>query len=111
AFRQISLFEAAGELLKEGTIKGKGRAWMEEFLSAIKSWNEVATTARASEVLRRVLADTRYKTEGVGDPNSIDGASRVENVEEMEQVVAEFEQSNAEHTVSGFLEEMLLDAQ
>jgi len=111
ALRGISQFEAARAMLKDGAFKGKAKAGMAEFIAAIEGWHAKAPTANASVLLKMVLDDTRYLTDGVGDANSLDGASRKENVEELVTVVDEFEAAEKDHTLGAFLEIMALDAQ
>lgn len=107
----LSLMDATRELLKHGEISGKAKKGLEEFTQAILSWQELAKTAIPSQVLKIVLESTRYATDGIGDAQSLDGLSRLENIRELEQVIQQFEESQADVTLEDFLEVMALDAQ
>jgi DNA helicase-2/ATP-dependent DNA helicase PcrA len=109
--RNESLYDTACALQQGDQFKGKARKGMEAFLAGIARWAELARTAPASKVLEAVLQDTEYKTAGVGDADSIEGRARIDNIEEFEAVVAEYEATNTDHSLTGFLEEMSLDAQ
>ncbi|MGF1572610.1 MAG: ATP-dependent helicase [Sumerlaeia bacterium] len=107
----LSMLTATTELLKHGEIKGKAQAGLQEFTQAVLAWEELAKSALPTHVLAAVLESTRYTTEGVGDASSLDGLSRLENVEELKSVIAEFEANQADATLADFLEVMALDAQ
>jgi len=110
--RQVSQYEAARKMVDAGRVKGKARTGLAEFLDAIAKWHDLANAnADATKLLDAIVTDTRYKTDGVGDPNSIDGARRLENIEEFEAVVKEFELAQSDHSLGSFLETMALDAQ
>ncbi|MBX3729007.1 MAG: UvrD-helicase domain-containing protein [Candidatus Sumerlaeia bacterium] len=111
AGERISAFEAATRLAAEGAFKGKARQGMEDFLAAVRRWHAMAAHATVHEVLKAILEDTRYETEGVGDAKSLDGQSRLENIEEFKQAVAEFEKLEDDNRVGTFLETLALDAQ
>jgi DNA helicase-2/ATP-dependent DNA helicase PcrA len=111
AGERIPAFEAATRMAAEGAFKGKARQGMEDFLAAVRRWHAMAAHATVHEVLKAVLEDTRYETEGVGDAKSLDGQSRLENIEEFKQAVAEFEKLEDDNSVGKFLETLALDAQ
>ncbi|MDK2973472.1 MAG: ATP-dependent helicase UvrD/PcrA [Candidatus Sumerlaeota bacterium] len=107
---RLSAFEASQKMLAAGDVKGKAKKGLEEFIAMVREWHDAAGTIGVNELLKRVLADTKYKTEGLGDTSSLDGRSRLENIEEFEEAVVAFEQSQADHGVSAFLEVLALDA-
>lgn len=104
-----STYKAALTIQEEGGFKGKARKGMEEFLAAVGQWHNMAKSDGVAGILARVIEDTRYKTEGVGDPESLDGRSRLENIEELETVAQEFEMEESQHGVDAFLESLSLD--
>jgi DNA helicase-2/ATP-dependent DNA helicase PcrA len=112
AIRQnLSLHATTSVMSAAGQFKGKAKGGIAAFLEAIAGWREAARTSPASAVLAAVLRDTSYKTEGIGDPDSIDGRARIDNIEEFESVMAEYEATNTDHSLTAFLEDMALDAQ
>lgn len=108
---KASQFDAARRMLADGAIKGRAKGGLQAFVDMIASWNAISAEAHAGELLARILADTDYKQSGIGDPESLDGQARVDNIEEFVNVVAEFEQAESANTVQDFLEAMALDAQ
>ncbi|MDX1971808.1 MAG: UvrD-helicase domain-containing protein [Candidatus Sumerlaeia bacterium] len=105
-----SLFHATREMVASNHFKGKAQAGLSAFVMMLLNWYEKAKTALPSEMLKQVLEDTKYKTEGVGDAESLDAQSRLDNLEELEQVIREFELNNADATLTNFLEDMALDS-
>ncbi|MCB2156831.1 UvrD-helicase domain-containing protein [bacterium] len=110
-FRSCSQFEAARQLLAEDAFKGKARKGLEKFLADVKKWHVMAAEEPTSKILKAILEDTDYRKQGVGDPESLDGAARLENIDELETVVSEFEAEYADHSLAFFLETMALDSQ
>lgn len=108
--RNLSLFRTAQALVAGGTLKGKARTGLEAFTAMVTKWHDLAATTPVGKLLDIVLADTRYREEGVGDIQSIDGASRLENIKELESVVSEFALQTPDATVATFLESMSLES-
>ncbi|MEQ8821465.1 MAG: UvrD-helicase domain-containing protein [Sumerlaeia bacterium] len=112
AFRGVSQFTATQQLLDEGEIKGKAKKGLESFIAMVTKWFTMAKTSTVREVLTQILKDTEYKETNFGDPDNLDARVKIENVEELENVVVQFEQEvQGEHTVTDFLEAMSLDGQ
>ena len=111
AFRNFSQFQAARQLLSEDTFKGKARKGLQAFIANVDKWHHLAAGSPASKILKAVLEDTKYRTDGIGDPESLDGAARLENVDELVNVVTEFEAEFPDHSLAFFLETMALDSQ
>lgn len=107
---RISMARAAGRMADEGELKGKARTGMQEFLGALWRWNAQAAHAPAHEVLATILEDTRYRNEGIGDVNTIEADSRLENIEEFESLVRAFKPSGENNQLAEFLTSMALDA-
>jgi ATP-dependent DNA helicase UvrD/PcrA len=105
----LSLYEASRELLSEGKIRGKAKDGLSTFLDYTDAWNEKVGGAKPGQILNRILEDTDYKTLGIGDPESIDGASRLENIEEFEGLVSEFKPSVEQNKLGEFLVALALD--
>ncbi len=106
----VSMLSGTQQLLKSNTIKGKGKSNLEKFLMAVYRWNDLAMDAAPHLVLKQILEDTNYKEDGVGDPNSIEGGSRIENIEEFENLMMEFKPTQETGQLGEFLTSMALDA-
>ncbi|CAN5304834.1 UvrD-helicase domain-containing protein [soil metagenome] len=110
AVRQMSWFGVCISLLNEGAIKGTAKKGLDEFVSAIGRWNATAQNSSAGEVLDRIIADTDYKNAGVGDPHSIEGESKIENIDEFRALVGDYKASGEQQQTAEFLSSMALDA-
>lgn len=105
-----SLYHAGHACLDEGLMKGKARAGLQHFLTSLEAWTALEEKGTADEILKNILKDTNYKDEGVGDVDSIEAASRLENIEEMEGMLEEFTPVGEHDALAEFLSTMALDA-
>jgi DNA helicase-2/ATP-dependent DNA helicase PcrA len=110
AILQSSWSRATSQLLRDGSIKGTAKKGLTDFLDCIDRWAYIATEGRPADVLDRILADTNYLTDGIGDANSIGGESRIENIEELQSMVAAFQPAGEHNQLAEFLSSMALDA-
>ncbi len=106
----VSLREAASRVLGDGELKGKARKGIEHLLSCLSDWVSMEESAAPHEVLERILEDTNFKQDGVGDPDSFEGEARIENIEELEGLMQGFEPEAERHQLAEFLATMALDA-
>jgi DNA helicase-2/ATP-dependent DNA helicase PcrA len=107
--RKLSLFEATWAAVKENVLSGKAKAGVFTFVYAVQEWNNVVNSVGVAEMLARVLEDTNYRAEMIGDEASIDGAARVENLQELDRVISDFVTENPEARTSEFLSTLALD--
>lgn len=110
AERGCSLFNAAAVSAEMGILKGKARTGVTRLVEAVYQWHAMVGDAKAREVLDRILFDTNYKEDGLGDTTSIESESRLQNIEEFEGLVAEFSASGEDARLTDFLTTMALDA-
>lgn len=110
ATRGLSLYDAAVELLRRGDLGAKATGNLQDFLDQIAAWQQIAPSVSASEMVERVLTDTRYREEALGDPDSLDAQSRTENIEEFLRVAAEFTTEEEGTPLRLFLQSLSLDA-
>jgi DNA helicase-2/ATP-dependent DNA helicase PcrA len=108
----LSLHEAAWRAV-EGSgaaLHARAKSALYSFLNLVHEWGEAARSARAVEVLDRVLADTDYLERGLGDADSIEAAARKENIEEFHSVCALHEPEGDGPPLAQFLRDLSLDA-
>lgn len=105
-----SWHEASAELLRAGKMKGKAKNGLARFLEWVGQWSRLARHGEPVEVLRAVLKDTNYREDGVGDLDSIEAESRLENIGELEGMLAGYETDATENKLLEFLSSMALDA-
>jgi DNA helicase-2/ATP-dependent DNA helicase PcrA len=106
----LSYLRAAEALLNQNELKGTGRKGFEGFVSMIDYWVALAGTAQPAEVLEKILADTKYVEEGLGDTTSIEADSKRENIEEFKAMLADFKPTGSDKPLSEFLTSMALDS-
>ncbi len=111
AARGLSLFRGAREALAEGLLKGRAAKGLEQFLDCIGRWTGLAITHPAHDVLETVLADTNYLEEGIGDADSIEAATREENIEELRGLLSGFTTDEPTNETAAFLTSLALDAE
>lgn len=107
--KRISLFEAAWLAVKENMLTGRAKSGLFTFVYAVQEWNNVVNSVGVAEMLARVLEDTNYREETIGDVSSIDGAARMENLQELDRVIGEFVAENPESGTGDFLRTLSLD--
>lgn len=109
AIRARSYRQAAADLIRDGEIKGTARKGLTDFLAAIERWSVAARSAKPGEVLEQILEDTNYREDGVGDAKSLEGETRIENIDELKALVDGFEPSGEMDQLAEFLSCMALD--
>ncbi len=105
--RGISLYDALGEA--GGDISDGIRRKIREFIGVMESLREAAKTSGPRDFIKLVLARTGY-LDWLSQGPTEESISRRENVEELVNVVAQFEQDevNEDKTLDGFLDRVSL---
>ena len=104
--RGITLYEALGEA--EGISDGM-RKRVGEFIDLLESLREAARTDSPRDLILLVLGRTGY-LDWLGHESTAEAVSRRENVEELVNVVAQYEHdpANEDKTLAGFLDRVSL---
>jgi DNA helicase-2/ATP-dependent DNA helicase PcrA len=105
--RGISLYDALGEAGED--ISDGIRRKIREFIGVMESLREAAKTSGPRDLILLVLARTGY-LDWLSQGSTEESISRRENVEELVNVVAQFEQDevNEDKTLDGFLDRVSL---
>jgi DNA helicase-2/ATP-dependent DNA helicase PcrA len=103
----LSLYEGAKQALKEGWLLSGIHTKMGEFLQLIEEFREEAKTLSISQLALDLLAKTGYlkrlKEEGTDE-----AFSKIENVDELINVMMEFEKGGEEISLDTFLDKVSL---
>jgi DNA helicase-2/ATP-dependent DNA helicase PcrA len=103
----ISLYEGAKQALKEGSLPSGIQAKMGEFLQHIEEFREEAKNLSISQLTMDLLAKTGYlrklKEEGTDE-----ALSKIENIDELINVMVEFEKGGEEISLGSFLDKVSL---
>jgi len=104
AIRENRTFlETIEAMQAEGALpKAAGRK-IADFIASLKGWAATARSASIVAVLDAVLKETAY-VESLGDPALLEVASRRENIEELQNAIAQYEKEQPTATLTDFLE-------
>jgi len=105
--RGLSLYEGLKQALKEGWLSPVAQGKMEEFISMTEEFREEMITLSISQLTSVLLAKTGYlhrlKEEGTEE-----ALSKVENIDELINVMMGFEQGGEEGSLETFLDKVSL---
>jgi DNA helicase-2/ATP-dependent DNA helicase PcrA len=105
--RKLSLFEGLKQALKEGQLPSGVKEKIETFIALIEEFQREPGSFSPSQLTLALLARTGYldRLKGEGTDEAL---SRVENVEELINVMMESEQGGEEVSVGTFLDKVAL---
>jgi len=103
-----STYAAAREAIAEGELRGKATAQLGSFLDQIDGWNRVAADTPPAKLLKRILKETNYQEEELGDPHSLDALTRLDNIQELLSTLAEWTKANPDRNLGDWLEQITL---
>lgn len=103
----LSIFEYAKEPANIAELRCSNA--ITQFVMLISDLNAMKDTMPPSELMKKVLELTGYEAELMKDKNP-ENESRLENIYEFMGVAKEFEEEEAEHTLSDFLDSIALVA-
>jgi len=107
---KMPLYQAARRLVEKGELAGRKAQVVQEFLGQIQAWNHVHSELRPQTLLKRILDDTRYIDEELGDPQTLEAITRRENIDELDNVLGEYGRANPKARIGDWLEEIALTA-
>lgn len=91
------------------SLNARARKSLERFVELINDFNIDAEELSVPDLIERIVEDTGYKAE-LEAINTDESKGRLENIGELINKAAEFEESNEESSLSQFLEEVALVA-
>lgn len=104
---EISLFKVIAEADKYSEL-ARAEKKLADFTVLLKGLIEASKTMRISELLNKVMTDSKY-LDAVKALSEAEGTSRMENLEELKSVVAEYEEDESNDPgLAGFLERVSL---
>lgn len=106
SLREMSLYEAAGHVIRIPEIKGKAAKGLMAFAQVIGELRD-RLDARSDDILRDVLNKTGYRQMLISSGNEED-AERLANVEELITAAKQFADENPDNTLGDFLETITL---
>ncbi|OPZ15199.1 MAG: ATP-dependent DNA helicase PcrA [candidate division BRC1 bacterium ADurb.BinA364] len=90
-------------------VSKKAVAALAEFAGMIAKWREAEGKIPLKALVQRILDDTGY-IESLGEEDSLEAISRKENLEELIDSIAEYEEAAAQPSLLDYLEQVALTA-
>lgn len=104
----LSMFQALQEVEQIG-LSAKITNSLREFRDLIHNWGQMQDYLSVTELVENVLEKTEY-VEILKAENTLESQSRIENIEEFLSVTQNFEKSNDDKSLVGFLTDLALVA-
>jgi len=105
--RGISFYKALEQALKEGWLSPGVHGKIEEFLHMIEEFREGMRTLSISQLTSDLLVRTRY-LDRLREEGTDEALSKVENIDELINVVMEFEHGGEDVSLEAFLDKVSL---
>ena len=105
--RGLPLYEGMEQALKEGGLSPVAQAKMEEFIHLIKEFREERRTLPLSQLALALLARTGY-LDRLKEEGTEEAFSKIENIDELINVLTELEQGGEEVSLETFLDKVSL---
>ena len=105
--RGLPLYEGMEQALKEGGLSPVAQAKMEEFIHLIKEFREERRTLPLSQLALALLARTGY-LDRLKEEGTEEAFSKIENIDELINVLTELEQGGEEVSLEAFLDKVSL---
>ncbi len=101
------LLEAAGLAVSEGALGSGPQKKLESFLALHAQLAKIAGEFGPSDLLRSILIESGY-VRSLEEDGSVEARGRLENLDELVNAVAEYEEQEDAPTAAGFLERVAL---
>jgi len=105
--RGLPLYEGMEQALKEGGLSPVAQSKMEEFIHLIKEFREERRTLPLSQLALALLARTGY-LDRLKEEGTEEAFSKIENIDELINVLTELEQGGEEVSLEAFLDKVSL---
>ncbi|MDX1386834.1 MAG: UvrD-helicase domain-containing protein [bacterium] len=102
----ITLFEALSYAPEAG-VSGKAAKQIVKFLQLIKNLKDALSKGPLSRFVQDLMEQTGY-LEALRQEKTLEAEGRMENLEELVNVVEDYESSNSEASLAGFLDQVAL---
>ena len=105
--RGLPLYQGVKEALEERSIPPATRERMEEFIHLVEEIREEAKTLSLSQLTLELLSKTGYLSR-LKEEGTEEAFTRIENIDELVNVIMEFERGGEETSLETFLEKVSL---
>ncbi len=105
--RECSMFDVAADQAFQSGLSRKGGSAMRDFVGALRDAQTIAEEGPVTPILRNLLSGSGYVDMLKEDPSS-EALSRLENLQELLNVTAQYDATADEVSLGGFLESVAL---
>ncbi len=98
----LSMYQSAAILMNEEGFSKKATVGLKSFINFIDSYTKQKTTITAHGIYKGIVDDSGYVAE-LRLENTIESKSRIENIQEFETVIQEFEKMEEDKSLETFL--------
>lgn len=98
----LSMYQSAAILMNEGGFSKKATTGLKSFVSFIDKYTKQKNTVSAHAIYAGIVEDSGYVAE-LRLENTIESKSRIENIQEFETVIQEFEKMEMDNSLETFL--------
>lgn len=98
----VPLWEIVNDQDSVNTIAGRSAKAVNQFAQMISSWQEKAASSTALEILEGVMEESDYILD-LSNQSTDEAESRLENIKELSNAVAQFQEDYEDSTLGGFL--------
>ncbi len=107
--QSISLWESSERLLQAGQVKGRAKTGLQRFMQIIEDLSEMVDHASLQALMKQTIEASGLKDYHASEKGE-KGQSRVENLEELGNALADFEVEEGVDPLSEFIAQAALDA-
>jgi len=106
---RTSIFQQLAAAAQDEATPRKTRAGMTLLLTNLAQWRELNENRAPAEIMDAILRDTAFE-QSLGDPNSLEAMSRMENIGALRQALEDYHQNNPAGSLEGYLEMVTLSS-
>lgn len=105
--RNLTLWDVAGDLQFQSGLAKKAATGIHHFIQLIERGRKLASDPGVTPILKHLLTESGYMEELKAERTD-DAISRLENLQELLNVTAQYDETNEEGSLAGFLETVTL---
>ncbi len=98
----VPLWEILSDPTSVNTLAGRGAKAINKFVDVLQKWQTETTTMTAFDILEGIMNDSGY-VDDLQSQGTEEAENRIENIEELYNAVRQFQETNEDSSLDGFL--------
>lgn len=98
----VPLWEILSDPTSVNTLAGRGAKAINKFVDVLQKWQAETTTMTAFDILEGIINDSGY-VDDLQSQGTEEAENRIENIEELYNAVRQFQETNEDSSLDGFL--------